>query len=276
MKGETGSLTLRPGVYTYPEIPANLVGTWYLPVPSPDDGAGKDLRRVGPAFDTNMTMLVFDLEAGEDSGHLEGTGVYGGFYAGIVRSLQASADDGLSRQIFGLYMETEIPGFNLESIESRYLDDLGKSPVLEFAGTLPVSVIPAGGGEFSLSLPWCVSLPGDLLNTGTAGTSDLDIAYPGLASPRKQVIVVSLPPEYTLRELPESRTFRYKAARAGFRWSRQGGRIICERELFIPVTTVSAEDVEEFHRFLTEVHLKEKEPLLVGSVDWPESTDGWR
>ena len=278
--GPDGDLILdpTPGSYTFPELPAEMSGSWYLPITPPAEGSAAELRRIGPAFDPDMTWIVYAIEAGTETSRIQASATYSGYHADMVRALHATAEDPLSRLYFSLLLEREMPGFRLEEAAARHMDDLSLSPAIEFTGTFPGLLTSLGKEAAALSLPWSVTLSPSLLGIGRAegGSAALRVSYPELATPKKQVMIVTLPPGYALRSLPENAVLRYKTARAIFRYSSRGGKLICERELCVPVMNIPREEADDFSAFVTGVFEKERELILIAPLAGLYGTEGRR
>lgn len=253
------------GIFSYPEFPPEMIGSWYLPIPPEGNSQEKVIKRIGPSLDGNSTVLVYNLEVDEKEFKLQAAAVYGGYPAAIIRSAQGSSDSSYNKDIFGLIISKEIPGFIIEEYSARHIQDLSTAPVIEYSGRFPSGMVQISGDLWSLDLPWNVSLPPNILgiNSLEQRASGLHIFYQELALPKKQIIAVSIPPGYTSFNLPETKIFRYRTARAVFRYSIKNGRIMCEREFCIPPMNIPPEEIDNFKQFLFEIFQKEREPILI-------------
>ena len=263
IKNDGDEIILDPtsSVYTYPELPAGLSGTYYLPILADAKNSSVQSLEKIVILDNGKSWFVSHLDADEDKCSIQTIGLYFGFHAQVVRELLSLSDTDYSMQLFDMLMESELPGYQLESMEAKNIDDLEQAPLIDFTGTIKDVILPSASNTFSLDLPWSVSLPKSLLSAVSSPDRklDLNIDYPELSTAQKQTIITSLPPGYSLQQLPDDAVYYFGEARAVFHFSVENRKIICEKELFIPVMTVEPERFSDFSEFLNSISRKEKQ-----------------
>jgi cellulose synthase operon protein C len=247
--------------FTYPDLPPNLAGTWYLPIPpvsAPEEGSSAGLRRIARS-EPETTEILVELDAGAAETTFRASALMRGIHAARLRSILRSADSDIRRTTFALYASSGIPGAQLAEYSASHLDDIYAPPVLEFSGMAPACIV---GGNV-LVIPWFVAVPVELLNIVRAAPrrTPLEVDEPSLKTPQHQTCVIRLPKGARVAELPADANLRFGPARAVFRFAVKGERVVCEREVYLPPVNVAPADLQAFESFLSAVAAKQRETV---------------
>jgi transglutaminase-like putative cysteine protease len=245
------------GYLTYPELPPSLAGTWYLPIPPDAAGPTTALRRIERGAQQPASEILLEIEAKPGQTNVKASAVLHGVHAAQIRSILQSRDAELRKAAFSLYAAQGIPGFKLGDYAVSNLDSVLSSPVAEFSGEAPGAIV---GGSI-LALPWFVALPLDLLDVARAAPRDapLRLDEPQLQTPWHQTCIIALPKDYRVASLPADLDLRFGGARATFRFAVKGDRVVCEKEVYIPLMSVAPADLPALDAFLAAGAAKQQE-----------------
>jgi hypothetical protein len=247
--------------FTYPDLPPRLVGTWYLPISPGGTGGGQPpagLRRV-TGQEPGITDIRVEFDAGAAETAFRASGEMHGIHAARLRSMLRSADPGIRRISFALYASGGIPGVQLAEYSVSHLEDIYAPPVVEFSGKAPGCIVNGA----ALVIPWFVGVPIGLLDVVRAASrgAPLEVDEPFLKTPQHETCVVNLPKGARVAALPADADLRYGLARAIFRFAVRDGRVVCEREVYLPPMIVAPADLGEFESFLSAVAAKQLETV---------------
>ena len=95
----------------------------------------------------------------------------------------------------------------------------------------------------------------------------LEVDETDLQTPRRQSTIVALPEGYRIASLPGDADLRFGKAHSSFRFTAEGERVVCERELFLPRMSVAPEDIAAFNDFLAAVAAKELENVTLVATE---------
>jgi len=254
--------------YSYPELPASMIGSYYLPIPTGESAESTDLQRIAAAGIPRETFYLVEFLPSAEHGAVRGTAIYAGFHAGKARSALVTEAPQYRKQAFAWLLQEGVSGFIINTLEAENAASLEDAPIVAFSGTVPGSFTRVGEGLFSLEIPWFVRLPPEMRNIGATEerTNSIDISDLDLSSPCRQVTVVEIPEGYELYSLPEDEVVETGGASAVYRYSRRRGKLICERFLHIPLVSVSPEGLEELNRIKERIFSKEQERIILRYV----------
>jgi hypothetical protein len=261
----TGDLILDPTAEysTFPRLPEELQGSWYLPIRR-DPLAKAELSRIPSATAAVPTSIFLQLSV-EDGlkTKVSGQAVMGGEFTYALRYSYATASPERRRDLVAGFIASVLPGFELSTYSAKGLSGgiEGLDPSLDFEGSLP-SLLSVNHPS-ALSLPWSTDVPPSLLAFSRQSSASMKIDYPIFAAPIKETIVVALPKGWEVPSLPTDADFRFGLAYATFHYSRSGSTIVCARELYLPYMVVGADEREAFATFVGQALTKGREAIVV-------------
>ena len=248
---------------TFPRLPEELRGTWYLPI-AREGALATALSRV--PFTSSLPPLSVYLEVSfgnEGQAAASGSATLSGNYAAALRSALAPQNGKLKDSLAAGIVHSLLPGLRLAAYSARGLDGGAENldPVITFEGTLPS---PTTQGDIvALSLPWATRLPlvPEVLAGSTASAFEID--YPEFAAPVRETVVAGVPAGWNAKALPRNAEFSFNGAYARFSYAMSGQSIVCERELYLPYLLVNSADRAAFQAFIDAVSAKGRELLLL-------------
>lgn len=259
-----GDLLLDPtaNFSTFPRLPEELRGTWYLPI-ARDGELVTALSRVPFTSDLPPLSVYLEVSFSEDGrAEARGSAMLSGGYAAALRSALAPLDGKRRDSLTTGLVYSLLPGLTLDAYGAEGLaGGDSKDPVLSFEGALAP---PSFQGDIvALSLPWATRLPiaSEVLSNSTASAFAID--YPELGAPVRETVVARIPSGWAAGDLPANAEFTYGGAYARFKYSRSGSSIVCERELYLPYLFVPPADKAAFLAFVEAVAGKGRELLLL-------------
>lgn len=247
---------------TFPRLPEELRGTWYLPI-AREGALATRLSRVPFSSDLPPLSIYLEVSFG-DKGQAaaRGSATLSGDYATALRTALAPQNGKLRDSLAAGIVHSLLPGLTLNAYASKGLGG-GENldPVLSFEGALPSPTIQ--GDIVALSLPWATRLPlaPEVISGSTASAFAID--YPEFAAPVKETVVATIPAGWEAETLPRNAEFSYGGAYARFSYARSGQSIVCERELYLPYLLVNSADRAAFQAFIDTVSAKGRELLLL-------------
>jgi Tfp pilus assembly protein PilF len=260
-----GDLILDPtaAYSTFPRLPEDLQGTWYLPIHK-DPSAKTELSRIPFVTAAAPTSIFLQVSLGDGSRpKVQGQAVMGGEFTYALRYSYAPASPERRRDLVASLLASVLPGFELSAYTAKGLEGgvENQDPSLDFEGLLPP--VAADGADSALPLPWATSLPASLQSFALKGSDSLKVDYPAFAAPMKEIIVLKLPQGTDVARLPADADFRFGSAYATFHYSRTGSTIVCARELYLPYMVVAEADREAFAAFVAQAAAKGREAIVV-------------
>jgi len=164
-----------------------------------------------------------------------------------------------------LLLREGVPGFKLSTMEASNITTLQSSPMIDFTATMPNAFVPVGNGLVSLEIPWFVKLAPELLSIGSTKNrvSTINIDYFELTSPTRRVTVVNIPSGFELYSIPDNAEFKFKDIAVSYRYKEEDGKLTCERNLYVPITSFDAEELDGFNALMEQVFRKERERVIL-------------
>lgn len=260
--GPEGVTYLDPttGDFTYGEIPADMVGSYVLPITE-----GGLLSRLEADTESQRTFYLLEMDNLAGTASVSGSVSYQGAAAGVFRWNFKDAGKEQSREMFSLLTNTWLPGFTLDSLELRNLDGLFYDPIVNFTGSVQGQVSPAGQGTYRLHIPF-VDLLGEQVRAWIAGAqagTPMNIRHPVLATPHVQTAVLHIPAGYRIAHLPQDINFTFDDSYVKYVYSGKGDSIVVTREVCIRNQQLPADRTDEFRTFIHKAVMKEQEGVYL-------------
>lgn len=249
--------------YTFSEMPPALEGAWILPIAA-DASASTALEKLAPPDGKAATKALVEAKAASGTTSVKGSLSLRGDFAASLRAVLAYGDEELRKKLVEDWIADNIPGFSLASYEARAATTLSEAPTLSFSGTAPGIEYPGVGLKvlrvplFSALSSRILSLPGELRRG-----APIELGGSWFAYPLSQSFVYELGPGEELLSLPADLELSFKGANASFKYKLSSGRIVCDRDIYIPFMSLSAADADGLAAFLQALAAKQAEPLAI-------------
>ena len=246
--------------YTYGELPVELVGTPILQIKD-----GGELIRIEEETELQRTFSVTEYDNILHAVSIEGTMIYQGVEAGIMRSWFSGLDLEKRNELFSVIINEWLPGFTLKDIEFRNFDILSYDPEVSFSGTVPSLGYYIDNGLYRIAFPRQNILGSDVKSLLGIDSNEngISISSSILATPNIQTTVLEIPAGYAVYDIPRDLNIDFGDSYIRYNYKTDGSRVICTREVYIPKQLIAEEDISDFQDFLRSGIMQEEQELYI-------------
>lgn len=260
--------------FTFPQLPSNMVNSYYLPVPFTDeekiaaveDESADLLLQVSSDNASIDSYFVLDVNQGKNGvDKIAGEAVLSGNHAGAFRGQMQTRNEDVKKQFAADFLSGGLSGFVLLDYSSENIDSLISSPMIRFLSELPLVYNSVSSNKLTVNIPWMFNLPASLSVNyqNEERLTAMEVADSSLSSPRTQVVILDIPQGFKVQDLPRNSEFTFLGAVASFSYKVAGNKIICTRRLYVPVLNLIPEQYDEFQQFVIDTVKKEKDQVFL-------------